>query len=128
METLCAVVEKPADTDEIAEKSLGMLVPGLLKCKFDKGDTEARLRCQLGSVGAMTAAIRGVELGASHGIGHQVWISFLLRTMYASADIKSWVPWVSAMEKQAVFFSQLYASLTPSITPIGIVRNVFGSS
>lgn len=73
VETLCAVVGFTKDSDELAEHALGMLVPGLVKCKADRGDLDARLRCQLGSVDAMAACTGGsVELGASHGIGHQV--------------------------------------------------------
>ena len=79
VETLCAVV-KPEGIDEATEKALAMLVPGLLQCKFDRGDMEARLRCQLGSVGAMAACTRGIGLGASHGIGHQVCV--FLSSMY----------------------------------------------
>lgn len=76
VETLCSTMGYD-ETDELAEKALGKLVPGLLRCKRDKGDLEARLDCQLGSVDAMAACTGGfhgrtVELGASHGIGHQV--------------------------------------------------------
>ena len=73
VETLCAIVGTTVATDKLAEKALGMIVPGLLRCKMDHADREARLRCQLGSVDAMAACTGGsVELGASHGIGHQV--------------------------------------------------------
>lgn len=73
VETLCAIAPAPdAETEELARKALGMLVPGLLRTKADRGDEEARLRCQLGSVDAMKACTGGVQLGASHGIGHQL--------------------------------------------------------
>jgi alcohol dehydrogenase class IV len=73
VETLCAVVGVTPASDELAEHALGLLVPGLLRCKRDRGNREAHLQCQLGSVDAMAACTSGsVELGASHGIGHQV--------------------------------------------------------
>lgn len=78
VETLCSTKGTPA-TDDLAEKALGRLVPGLLRCKKSKSDLDARLDCQLGSVDVMAACTSGlVELGASHGIGHQVrsFISF----------------------------------------------------
>ena len=79
VETLCAV-RGPTDTsDAMARHALGLLVPGLVKCKADAEgkDTEARLQCQLGSVDAMAACSSGeVQLGASHGIGHQVPLPF----------------------------------------------------
>lgn len=79
VETLCAIVGTTPATDELAEQALGMLVPGLLRCKRDHGDRDARLQCQLGSVDAMAACTNGsVELGASHGIGHQVFTPRLL--------------------------------------------------
>ncbi|KAA8644805.1 hypothetical protein EYZ11_010068 [Aspergillus tanneri] len=61
-------------TDALALHALGLLMPGLLRCKHDPGDLEARLQCQLGSVDAMAACTSGqaVQLGASHGIGHQL--------------------------------------------------------
>lgn len=73
VETLCAM-RGPTDTsDTMARHALGLLVPGLVRCKRDKWDLEARLQCQLGSVDAMAACASGeVQLGASHGIGHQV--------------------------------------------------------
>lgn len=75
VETLCAVVGTSASSDEMALQALGLLVPGLLRCKKDRADRDAHLECQLGSVKAMAACTNGtVELGASHGIGHQVCI------------------------------------------------------
>lgn len=80
METLCAVVGVTPASDELAEHALGLLVPGLLRCKRDRGNRGAHLQCQLGSVDAMAACTSGsVELGASHGIGHQV--SFVRSTL-----------------------------------------------
>ncbi|QRD81644.1 aconitate hydratase mitochondrial precursor [Aspergillus flavus] len=72
IETFVAVEHTSEKTDRLALHALGLLVPGLLGCKVDKGDVEARLQCQLGSVDAMAACTAGVQLGASHGIGHQL--------------------------------------------------------
>ncbi|KAL2822711.1 alcohol dehydrogenase [Aspergillus cavernicola] len=75
VETFCATRGTTEDTDSLALKSLRSLVPGLVRCRRDpKGeDLDARLSCQLGSVDAMAACTNGrVELGASHGIGHQL--------------------------------------------------------
>ncbi|PIG90164.1 Fe-containing alcohol dehydrogenase [Aspergillus arachidicola] len=72
IETFVAVEHTSEKTDGLALHALGLLVPGLLGCKVDKGDVGARLQCQLGSVDAMAACTAGVQLGASHGIGHQL--------------------------------------------------------
>jgi alcohol dehydrogenase class IV len=74
VEILCSNVYYE-ETDECALKGLGMLVPGLLRCKQNRNDYAARLDCQLGSVEAMAACTnveKMVQVGASHGIGHQV--------------------------------------------------------
>lgn len=73
VETLCAT-RGPTDTfDMMARYALGLLVPGLVRCKRNKTDLDARLQCQLGSVDAMAACSSGqLQLGASHGIGHQL--------------------------------------------------------
>lgn len=76
VETLCAIVGTTPESDKLAQNALGLLVPGLLNCKKNRADRDAHLQCQLGSVDAMAACTSGsVELGASHGIGHQVCIS-----------------------------------------------------
>ncbi|OJJ47501.1 hypothetical protein ASPZODRAFT_63314 [Penicilliopsis zonata CBS 506.65] len=73
VETLCAIEGATPATDALAERALRLLVPGLLRSKRDSADREARLQSQLGSVDAMAAFTGGsVELGASHGIGHQL--------------------------------------------------------
>lgn len=71
VETLCAL-KSDEDADADARRGLEKLVPGLLKCKRDGNDLDAFLQCQLGVIEAMSAAARGVMLGASHGIGHQL--------------------------------------------------------
>jgi hypothetical protein len=79
VETLCAIVGTTPASDELAQNALSRLVPGLLRCKKNRKDRDAHLQCQLGSVDAMAACTSGsVELGASHGIGHQVLCSSLL--------------------------------------------------
>ncbi|KAL2798954.1 alcohol dehydrogenase [Aspergillus keveii] len=75
VETYCATQGTTEDTDALALKALANLVPGLVRSRRDpKGeDLDARLSCQLGSVDAMAACTSGrVQLGASHGIGHQL--------------------------------------------------------
>ncbi|KAI9036852.1 iron-containing alcohol dehydrogenase [Aspergillus affinis] len=75
VETYVAVSASTSEkTDALARHALGLLVPSLLRCKRDPNDLEARLSCQLGSVDAMAACTSGeaVQLGASHGIGHQL--------------------------------------------------------
>lgn len=71
VETLCSL-QSNSKGDSEAEKGLQKLVPGLLKCKEDASDLEARHLCQLGVVEAMAAVSSGVPLGASHAIGHQL--------------------------------------------------------
>ncbi|KAJ5638330.1 hypothetical protein N7490_008209 [Penicillium lividum] len=73
VETLCAIIGVTPESDELARYALGQLVPGLLQCKINRANHDAYLQCQLGSVDAMAACTSGlVELGASHGIGHQL--------------------------------------------------------
>ncbi|KAI6092529.1 putative Fe-containing alcohol dehydrogenase [Hypoxylon rubiginosum] len=71
VEALCSLKSNDiADGD--ARRGLAKLIPGLIKSKQDPKNLEARLECQLGARDAMSAATRGVPLGASHGIGHQL--------------------------------------------------------
>ncbi|CAG8898209.1 unnamed protein product [Penicillium egyptiacum] len=73
IESLCAISGTTTTSDKLALSALGLLVPGLLRCKKDRSDYDAHLQCQLGSVDAMAACTSGsIELGASHGIGHQL--------------------------------------------------------
>jgi alcohol dehydrogenase class IV len=71
VETLCSL-ESHKEGDEAAAEGLKQLVPGLLRCRKDRRDLEARHLCQLGVINAMSAVRTGVDLGASHGIGHQL--------------------------------------------------------
>lgn len=71
VETLCSL-QSNDDADGAARLGLERLIPGLLRCKENPADIDARLQCFLGGRDAMVAASSGVPLGASHGIGHQL--------------------------------------------------------
>ncbi|KAM0338170.1 hypothetical protein ACHAPU_011420 [Fusarium lateritium] len=71
VETLCSL-QSNNDGDEWAAKGLEKLITGLLRCKHDPQDLEARHLCQTGVMGAMRAVSSGVPMGASHAIGHQL--------------------------------------------------------
>lgn len=73
VETICS-----QDCDESAEKTanegLSKLVSGLLASKTatNTDSEEARLKAHLGARLAMDAPCRGISMGGSHGIGHQL--------------------------------------------------------
>lgn len=73
VETLCAVVFNEAG-DADATRGLKALVSGLLRCKNDHDDVEARFSCQLGVKLAISGFCRQSRLamGASHAIGHMM--------------------------------------------------------
>ncbi|KAI1070365.1 hypothetical protein NW752_010395 [Fusarium irregulare] len=71
VETLCSL-QSNKDGDDAAARGLEKLIPGLLRCKHDPKDLDARHLCQTGVVEAMRAVSTGVPLGASHAIGHQL--------------------------------------------------------
>ncbi|KAF2117004.1 putative Fe-containing alcohol dehydrogenase [Lophiotrema nucula] len=71
VEALCCLTATPA-SDEKAEKGLRLLVPSLLKCKTDPGDTLARHKCQIAVNYAMNTVRAGIPMGGSHAIGHQL--------------------------------------------------------
>ncbi len=71
VETLCSL-RSNAKGDAEAENGLGTLIPALLRCKHNPEDLDARLKCQMGVIEAMSAVGSGVPLGASHAIGHQL--------------------------------------------------------
>jgi alcohol dehydrogenase class IV len=71
VEALCCLTAT-ADSDADAQKGLRLLVPGLLKCKENSGDVEARRKCQMAVRYAMGNVRRGVPMGGSHAIGHQL--------------------------------------------------------
>ena len=70
VEVLCSLRSRDANDSE-AEKGLRELIPSLLRCKRDPADLEARLDAMLGANSA-ARAVKGVPLGGSHAIGHQL--------------------------------------------------------
>lgn len=71
-EAMCSL-KSTSGSDADAGKGLKLLVPGLLKCKKDANDVDARFSCQMGVIEAMKAVnLHGVTMGGSHGIGHQL--------------------------------------------------------
>jgi alcohol dehydrogenase class IV len=74
VEGMCSLQSIP-DVDVVAEKSLGMLLRGLLRTKNDPSDLEARLQCQLAANYILVMLLYAPEVllaGGSHGIGHQL--------------------------------------------------------
>ncbi|CAI7594862.1 unnamed protein product [Penicillium manginii] len=55
-----------------AKIGLEILLPGLLTCKHEPENAEARSLCQQGIVHAVSAMRSGIPLGASHAIGYQL--------------------------------------------------------
>ncbi|KAJ4204157.1 hypothetical protein NW759_014994 [Fusarium solani] len=76
VETYCSLINTTDKSDALAMKALGVLVPGLLRLKHNPGDLATRLQCQLASIDAVASITlpkgKAVELGGSHGIGHQL--------------------------------------------------------
>lgn len=70
VEAMCSL-KGNAQSDQDATAGLQKLVPGLLRCKQDSSDLEARLQCQLAVISAVKAT-KNAPMGASHGIGHQL--------------------------------------------------------
>ncbi|CAD0108602.1 unnamed protein product [Aureobasidium uvarum] len=72
IEAMCSL-ESNASADERATRGLQALIPGLLRCKANSRDLDARLACKLGVIDAIGAiSVENVPLGGSHGIGHQL--------------------------------------------------------
>ncbi|KAE9369077.1 Dehydroquinate synthase-like protein [Stipitochalara longipes BDJ] len=76
IETLSSL-KSTTEVDESVLKSLKCLIPGLLLSKKNAGnegeqEAKAKLECQLGIMYAMLFLHRGVDCGASHGIGHML--------------------------------------------------------
>jgi alcohol dehydrogenase class IV len=72
VEGMCSLQSTTA-SDEDATKGLRLLVPGLLRCKRDRHDLDARIKCMYGVIEAMKPNyLHFVPMGASHGIGHQL--------------------------------------------------------
>ena len=70
VETVCSNAHQPF-TDATCLHGLKLLCSGLTRSKADPSDLAARLDCQLGVWLAATGIMR-VDMGASHGIGHQL--------------------------------------------------------
>lgn len=68
---MCSLNSRP-DADEDAERGLRLLLPGLLGARAKPSSVESRLQSQLGVIESMIAVKKGVPMGASHGIGHQL--------------------------------------------------------
>ena len=71
VETLGSFNSVP-EADDAAAKGLALLLPSLLRTKRDPSDLSARLQSQLGANVAMDPICRGIAMGASHAIGHQL--------------------------------------------------------
>ncbi|GAB7348125.1 hypothetical protein MBLNU459_g6142t1 [Dothideomycetes sp. NU459] len=72
VEAMCSL-ESTDSSNEAASQGLRALVPGLLRCKANKDDLEARQNCQLGVIDAIRSIfVEHIPLGGSHAIGHQL--------------------------------------------------------
>ncbi|KAJ8057964.1 hypothetical protein OCU04_013137 [Sclerotinia nivalis] len=73
VEGLCSLDKNVcAESDEEFSSGLRLLVPNLLITRKDPTDEEAKLKEMWGVVEAMKALGRGIPMGGSHGIGHQL--------------------------------------------------------
>lgn len=73
VEGLCSLDEKVcAGSDEEFSNGLKLLVPNLLITKEDPKNEDARLKEMWGVVESMKGVSRGIPMGGSHGIGHQL--------------------------------------------------------
>lgn len=139
VESLCAIEGTTNASDELAKHALSLLVPGLLHCKQSREDRDAHLKCQLGSIDAMAACTSGsIELGASHGIGHQVcamcsrlYIRLhaldIVNGYYGRLTDTSSVPWVLVTVKLAASSFLPCASSMRSIKPTARSKRVYAS-
>lgn len=72
VEAVCSL-QSTTDSDQDACAGLKLLVPGLLRCRKDANDLEARFSCQMGVVESLKAVnLSAVPMGASHAIGHHL--------------------------------------------------------
>src|SRR5690606_29948920 len=83
VEGLCSQFAHPV-SDATYVQAIRMLAPSLAKVKQDPGDLDARLDSQLGVWLAMAGRQGGVEMGASHAIGHVLGGSFGVPHGYTS--------------------------------------------
>lgn len=70
IEALCSINAHPF-TDALASRSLGMLNRYLRTCKSDPGDLAARAQAHI-AAWMSVCGLANVNLGLSHGIGHQL--------------------------------------------------------
>ena len=68
-EGLCSPLANPI-SDGVYQQALALLGQALRRVKQDPSDLDARLDCQLGVWLSMAGRHGGVEMGASHAIGH----------------------------------------------------------
>ena len=68
-ESLCAPTSNPI-TDASTQQAIRLLVRGLTRVKRDPDDLGARLDCQLAVWLSLAGRQAGVDMGASHAIGH----------------------------------------------------------
>jgi len=71
VEGICSL-QSTKESDEAAKEGLRLLVPNLLKTKKNWEDEGPRLAEMKGVIEAMKVIGLGVQMGGSHGIGHQL--------------------------------------------------------
>jgi len=69
IETYCSINANPL-VEASSLHGLKLLASALPKCKADPSDKMSRLECLVGSWLSIQGVANGVDLGASHGIGH----------------------------------------------------------
>ncbi len=62
--------------DTLALGAIELINEGLPRVKSDPGDLDARLKCQMGMWMSIVPLVAGVDMGASHAIGHVMGGSF----------------------------------------------------
>ena len=77
--------------DAAAENAIKLLVEGLPRVKKDPSDLEGRLKCQMGSWLSMFSVVSGINLGASHAIGHVMGGAFNVPHGYTSCVMAPFV-------------------------------------
>ena len=70
IESICSADSMPF-TDALGKEALRLLVTYLPRCKEDPNDLQARSYCQMGAWLSISG-LANVNLGLSHGIGHQL--------------------------------------------------------
>jgi alcohol dehydrogenase class IV len=77
--------------DAAAENAIKLLVEGLPRVKQDPSDQDARLKCQMGAWLSMISVVGGIDLGASHAIGHVMGGAFNVPHGYTSCVMAPFV-------------------------------------